>query len=69
MTGSQLAAGRSYQGVDASPCMEGSKNGASRADEAAVAFFAMSAPLLPGSLFFGPSATAVRSLSRTESEK
>lgn len=66
ITGSQFAAGRSYQGVEASPCIEGSMKGASRDEGAGAAFRATSAPLLcGGGLAFGPSAMAARSWSRT----
>lgn len=70
MTGSQFAAGRSYQGVDASPCIDGSMKGASRdVEDASVAFRAGFAPLLCGSWAFGPSTIAARSWSKMVSEK
>lgn len=67
MKGSQFAAGKSYQGVDGSPCIDGSIKGASREDEPEVPFFGTAAlsgaPLLCGVALaaFGPSAIAVRS--------
>lgn len=60
MTGSQLAAGRSYQGVDGSPCMDGSMKGGSRAAELACDFFATSPPFASEPSEFGPSSTAAR---------
>lgn len=66
MTGSQLAAGRSYQGVDGSPCMEGSMKGASRAVEPACAFFATCPPFPSDPSDFGPSSTMARRDSSTE---
>lgn len=70
ITGSQFAAGRSYQGVEASPCIEGSTKGASRDEALGVPFRAISAPLLCGdSLAFGPSAMEARNGSRTASGK
>lgn len=70
MTGSQFAAGRSYQGVDASPCIDGSMKGMSRnAEDTVVPFRAGFAPLLCGTWAFGPSIIAARSWSKTASEK
>lgn len=69
MTGSQLAAGRSYHGVDGSPCMDGSVNGASRAVEAACALFATTPPFASDPSDFGPSSTAARKDSSTEAGK
>lgn len=71
MAGSQLAAGRSYHGVDASPCMDGSRNGASRADEAVASFCMAVSPFASvlSFAFVGPSATAARSFSSTGPEK
>lgn len=63
MTGSQFAAGRSYQGVEASPCMEGSRKGASldRADDAIeVPACTATAPFDSVLLALGPFVTASR---------
>lgn len=69
MTGSQLAAGRSYHGVDGSPCMDGSTKGASRAVEVECALFATTPPFASDSSDFGPSSTAARKDSSTEAAK
>lgn len=73
MIGSQFAAGRSYHGADASPCIDGRTKGASRAeaDDAAVADFrapSLSVVVLD-SADLGPSTTAARRESMSASEK
>lgn len=69
MTGSQLAAGRSYHGVDGSPCMDGRTKGASRAEEVVCALFAASSPFASRPSDFGPSSTAARKDSSTDAGK
>lgn len=73
MIGSQFAAGRSYHGAEASPCMDGRTKGASRAkadDAAVVDFCALSLSLVVlDSADFDPSTTAARRESMTASEK
>lgn len=69
MTGSQLAAGRSYHGVDGSPCMDGSTKGASRAVEVVCALFATCPPFASPPSDFGPSSTAARKDPSTEAWK
>lgn len=69
IAGSQFAAGRSYQGVDASPCIDGSMKGASRKEGMEVIFRAASTPFPCEVLAFDPSAIAVRSWSKIVSEK
>lgn len=69
MTESQLAAGRSYHGVDGSPCMDGSMKGASRVVEVICALFATSPPSPSRPSDFGPSSTAARKDSSTGAEK
>lgn len=72
ITGSQFAAGRSYHGVDTSPCMEGKIYGASRetAEVAApVEVFGVTAAALGSFSALGPSVTIARNLSRTPSAK
>lgn len=69
ITGSQLAAGRSYHGVDASPCMDGSVKGASRAEAVVTSFCGTPPPFASVVFAVGPSATAARSLSSTAPEK
>lgn len=63
MTGSQLAAGRSYHGVDGSPCMDGRTKGAV---EVVCALFATSSPFASRPSDFGPSSTAARKDSSTD---
>lgn len=69
MAGSQLAAGRSYHGVDGSPCMDGSMKGASRAVEVVYALLATSPPFASLPSDFGPSSTAARRDSSMEAWK
>lgn len=61
-TGSQLPAGKSYQGVEGSPCMAGSTQGAVLAALATeLAELSPSSPVWPSSMDDGPSSTAARS--------
>lgn len=69
MTGSQLAAGRSYHGVDGSPCMDGRIKGASRAVEVVYDLFARTPPFDSQPSNFGPSSIAARRDSSTVSGK
>lgn len=67
ITGSQLAAGRSYHGVDGSPCMDGSMKGAFV--EVACALLATCSPFASRPSVFGPSSTAARKASITDAGK